>query len=162
MPKQGSQLSEQVMERIRHGHVRMMPRVYFILGSIAAGVGLVASVVASMFLFGVIRFSLRSHGAMATYRWAYMMENIPWWSFILALVGLTAGVLILRRYSFSYKHHFALIVIIFVLVIFAGGWLMDALGFNSLLLNHGPFQGFMRGYTQSGPSLHGGGPWWAK
>lgn len=148
-----------VMGRIRKGKLAMRPRLLFVFGSILAFAGLVASVIATTFLVGLIRFSLRTHGPMGDYRFAQIMESFPWWSFLLAVVGLAAGIWLLRRYDFSYRHNFVVVVVVFVVAVILAGWLMDAIGFNDVLLHHGPLQGMMRGYAHQNAQQGTGWRW---
>ncbi len=151
--------SNDVMERIRLGKLTMRPRLLFVLGSILAFVGLVASVIASTFLVGLVRFSLRTHGPMGDYRFAQIMEGFPWWSFLLAVAGLAFGVWLLRRYELSYKHNFVTLVVMFVTAVILAGVLMDSIGLNDALLRRGPMQGMMRGVLHQDAQQGAGWRW---
>ncbi len=132
----------------------MRPRAYFIAGSALTFVGLVSSVVVSVFLVGLMRFSLRSHGPMAGYRIDQMLSSFPWWAPVLAIVGLIAGIWLLRKYDFSFKVNFKVVIIGFTLAVIAGGWVVDNIGLNDALIRRGPMQGVMRRYIQDN-NLHG-------
>lgn len=156
MPKELKDIKENVMEQIRLGRVKMKPRMYFIAGSILTFSGLVASVIISTFLVGLIRFSLRVHGPMAQYRYDQLMANFPWWTVILAVVSLAAGIWLLRQYDFSYKKEPWIILSGFILAILLAGIIIDMAGLNNRLLQGGPMKGMMRNYFPEN-KMPGGG-----
>lgn len=128
------------MSQIRTGHIKMRPRLYFIGGSILTFIGLVATSVVSIFFVGLIRFSLRAHGPMASIRLEQILSSFPWWLPVVAVAGLVIGVKLLRAYDFSYKVNPWILVAVFVALVVLSGWLFDALGFNDVLMR----RGFMR------------------
>ena len=103
MSKKLENITENIMDQIRNDKIKMKPKIFFIIGSIFTFMGLVSSVVFSVFLVGLIRFSLRSHGPMASYRFDQMLSSFPWWAPIFTVVGLFLGIWMLRRYDFSFK-----------------------------------------------------------
>lgn len=134
------------MDKIHGDKIKMKPKVYFVVGSILTFVGLVSSIVVSIFLMGLIRFSLRSHGPMGSYRLEQILSNFPWWAPILAVVGLIVGIWLLRKYDFSFKVNFKLIIVGFILAVIVGGWIVDSVGLNDALIRRGPMQRMMRQY----------------
>lgn len=136
------------MDQIHEEKIKMRPKAYFIFGSILTFVGLVSSVVVSVFLVGLIRFSLRTHGPMASYRLDQLLSSFPWWAPVLAIVGLVAGIWLLRKYDFSFKVNFKVVIIGFILAVIVGGWIIDSVGLNDVLIRRGPMQGMMRQYMQ--------------
>lgn len=145
MSKDLNEISQRVMKGIRSGELKMRSRLYFVIGSILVFIGLVVTTITSVFLVGLIRFSWRSHGPMAEIRFNQLASSFPWWAVILALVGLFFGVWLLRRYDFSYKHSFKVIIIIFILGVFACGWLIDVWGVNEIFYQR---RGWRRIYCQ--------------
>ena len=137
------------MEQIHGGKIKMRPKLYFIAGSILTFVGLASSVVISVFFIGLIRFSLRSHGPMANYRFDQILSNFPWWALALAIIGLIVGICLLRKYDFSIKLNIKLTIIGFILAVIVGGWIVDSIGLNDILIRRGPMHGIMRQYLQS-------------
>ncbi len=136
------------MNQIHNEKIKMKPKLYFLVGSILTFTGLVASVVISVFLIGLIRFSLRSHGPMANYRLDQILSNFPWWAVTFSILGLILGIWLLRKYDFSFKVNFKLLIAGFILAVIIGGWIVDNLGLNDLLVRRGPMQGIMRQYKQ--------------
>jgi uncharacterized membrane protein len=159
MSKDIRQIQTDVMEKIRGGRLNMRPRALFILGSVMGIIGLVAAVISSIFMFGVIGFTLRTHGPMGSYRLAQILSEFPWWALALAAIGITIGVVLLRRYDFSYKLNFKALVAVLIIAIAAAGWLMDLTGLNEVFMRPGPMQGLMRGQNIQNVSQHRPG-WW--
>lgn len=133
-------ITKQVMGRIHTEHIKMRPRWYFVLGSLATFVGLVMSILASVFLLSFIKLSLRGGGKMAEYKMDELLSHFSWWGPIVALVSLLLGIWLLRQYEFSYKKNFALLAIGFVLAVVAASFILDMSGLNEVMLQRGPFR----------------------
>jgi magnesium-transporting ATPase (P-type) len=146
MPKDIKNITEEIMKKIDLGEIKMKPKWYFILGSIITFIGLVSTVVVSTFSIGLIRFSLRSHGPMAEYKFDQIMANFPWWTLVLAILGLILGIWLIRKYDFSYKIKPWLIITGFILAIIIGGYIIDITGVNDAISRQGPMRGMMRNY----------------
>ncbi|MFA6269945.1 MAG: hypothetical protein WC657_01930 [Candidatus Paceibacterota bacterium] len=144
MSKELKKITENIMDQIHDKKIKMRPKIYFIAGSVLTFVGLVSSIIISVFLIGLIRFSLRTHGPIADYRLDQILSSFPWWAPVFALIGLTVGIWLLRKYDFSFKINFKIIIIGFILTVFASGWIIDSIGLNDLLIRRGPMQGIMR------------------
>lgn len=103
-------LAEKISERIKQQHLHMRPRAYFIAGSVLLGAGLVATLLVAVFFVGVIIFRLRVNGAFTYLNgpggFAPFIDNIPWVPLVIALVGIGGGILIMKKFEFSYKHAF--------------------------------------------------------
>lgn len=156
MSKELKNITDSIMDQIHDEKIKMKPKIYFIIGSAFVFGGLVSSVIISMFLVGLIRFSLRSHGLMADYRFDQILDSFPWWATIFAIFGLIVGVLFLRKYDFSFKLNFKLVIVGFVLAVIVGGWVVDYVGLNDVLTQRGPMQGIMRQYKQDNNIMNGG------
>jgi hypothetical protein len=161
MSKELKNITDNIMGQIHDKKIKMRPRIYFIAGSIFTFVGLVSTIVASVFLVGLIRFSLRSHGPMASYRFDQILSSFPWWAPILAILGLVIGIWLLRKYDFSFRVNFKVIIVGFILAIIVGGWVIDSVGLNDILIRRGPMQGMMRQYMQDN-NIQDGGPGWGR
>ena len=148
MSKKQINITDNIMNQIREGRVKMRPKAYFVFGSLLVLGGLVASVVTSVFLVSLTRFALRSHGPMGQYRFEQLLSSFPWWAPILAIVGLVIGIWFLRRYDFSYKRNFWIVIIGFVMAILIAGWVIDMSGLDEVWLRQGPMRGIMRQYFE--------------
>ena len=156
MPRDEIEISKNVMEKIRSGEVKMHSRWYFVLGSLALLAGVVSSVIVATFFVSLTSFALRAHGPGGAYRLQEILASFPWWAPILALVGLGLGIWLLKKYDFSYKRNFVLIIVGLLLAILIAGIAIDYLGLNDTWMKRGP----MRQYWQqmgSGPGRHGQG-----
>lgn len=119
------------MKQILSGRVSMKPRWYFIVGSLSLIIGLVGSVIASVFLVSIIAFSLRTHGPMGAVRFQQLISSFPWWAPLLAVLGIASGVWFLKQYDISYKKNFPLIILSLIFAVLLAGWLMDATGMTT-------------------------------
>jgi len=137
MSKELKNITNDIMSEIRHGKLKMRPKIYFIIGSVLVFVSLILSALSSIFLFGLIRFSLRSHGPMGQYRWEQLVAAFPWWAVIFAFLGLAIGIWLLRKYDFSYKINFKILIVAFAAIIIITGYLVDVIGLNDMFSRQG-------------------------
>lgn len=155
MSKEQINITDTVMGRIHDDKIKMRPKIYFITASILTFSGLVASIITSVFLIGLIRFSLRAHGPMGEYRIEYALSSFPLWVPLLAILGLVVGVWLFRRYDFTYKINYKLIIACFVGAVITAGWAVDIMGINDALLKRGPMRGMMEQYLEQGNVMQG-------
>ena len=148
MSKELKNITDNIMDQIHDEKIKMRPKAYFIAGSIFTFIGLVSSVVVSVFLVGLIRFSLRSHGPMASYKLDQILSSFPLWALVFAIIGLIVGIWLLRKYDFSFKVNLRVVIIGFILAVIIGGWIVDSIGLNDALIRRGPMQGMMRQYMR--------------
>ncbi len=134
------------MKKIDDGQIKMRSKLFFIAGSIVTFVGLVSSIITSVFLVALLRFSIRSYGPVGEYRLGQIISNFPWWAPIIAVFSLFIGVKLLQRYEFSYKRNFGFIVFWFILAVLISGWIFDMTGLNEIWLKRGPMRGMMKSY----------------
>lgn len=135
------------MTQIHEGKLKMRPKVYFILGSILTFAGLVASITTSVFAVGLIMFILRSNGILS-HKLDRLVSIFPWWVLVIAVLGLVLGIILIRKYDFSYKIDLKKAIILTVLAIIISGWLVDTLGFNDLLARKGLMRDMMKNFPQ--------------
>ncbi|MHB8870883.1 MAG: hypothetical protein ACYC5G_00260 [Candidatus Doudnabacteria bacterium] len=149
-------ISKNVMNKINHGELKMRPRFYFVAGSILSFVGLVSCIVSSIFLFSLIRFSLRTHGPMGEYRLEQILGSFPWVILIIGVLGLVVGVWLLTKYDFAYKVNIKLLIIGFVAAVVVAGYLVDVIGINDVFYSRGYMNKIYRQNNIHG-QLRGGG-----
>jgi len=149
MPKEKLNITDNVMSRIQSGRIHMKPRWYFLLGSAGLIVGFVGLAVMSVFLVSLITFSLRSHGPMAAVRYQQLLSVFPWWAPITALIGLAAGIFLLKKFDFSYKKNFLLVVTVFIGSIILAGFVINYLGIDNLWVRRGMMRRFYQQYDGS-------------
>lgn len=121
------------MSRIKREHIAMKPKWYFIMGSLAMVAGLVGLSILSIFFVNIIAFSLRTHGPMGAIRYQQQLLSFPWWAAVLVIIGLGFGIWTLKKYDFSYRKNFLLVMLGFVIAIIISGVLIDYIGVNTFL-----------------------------
>ncbi len=140
-------IKKEVMEKIKKDEIVMKPKVYFMIGSIITLIGLIASVISSVFLVSIISFLLRSHGPMGEYRLSLMIQSFPIWLPVLAIISLLLGGVFIRKYDLSYKFNLGLLILGFILAVLIAGILIDVSGLNNIWLKRGPMNSVMRNYV---------------
>ena len=83
---------------------------------------------------------------MGQYRLEQLLSTFSWWMPLLAILGLITGIWLLRKYDFSYKINFKLLIIGLVASILIAGFVIDMTGLNDFWLHRGQGQG--QGYGQ--------------
>ncbi|OGZ06079.1 MAG: hypothetical protein A2845_01540 [Candidatus Lloydbacteria bacterium RIFCSPHIGHO2_01_FULL_49_22] len=146
MSKELNNITDTIMGKIHGEQIKPRPKIYFILGSLLTFLGLVSSIVVSVFLFGLLRFLSRSHGPMGEYRLEQFLSSFPWWAPVFAILGLVLGIWLLRRYDFSYKIDFKIIIAGFIVAIITAGILVDMTGVNDAWVRRGPAKEMMQKY----------------
>ena len=132
------------MDRIHKGQIKMRPRVYFVLGSILVFLGLVASSATAIFLVSLMRFLFRTHGPMGQFRLEQLLSSFSLWVPFMAILALILGAVLLRKFDFSYKKNFWVLVLGFILAIIATGLIIDMTGLDDVWLKRGPIRGMMK------------------
>jgi hypothetical protein len=149
MSKKQINIKGNVMEKIRENKISMKPKSFFVLGYIFTFIGLIASIVISIFLISLVSFLLKEYGPMGGYRLSLMLNNFPWCVAVLTVVGLASGIWLLSKYDFSYKINYLYIIIGFIIVMIIAGWAIDRSGIDNFWLNQGPMRRVMRQYMQN-------------
>lgn len=134
------------MSKINSGEIKMRPKIYFVAGSVIMFAGLVLSIITSAFFLNLTRFIIRSQSPMKQFRLEQMIYNFPWWIPLIGLLSIILGIYLLKKYDFSYKKNFLLIILSFLIAVFAAGWIIDLLGINQMLERKGPMKRFYQKY----------------
>ncbi len=119
-------LSKQVMQEIKKREVKMRSRLYFVGGSILLGLGLAGAIIIAIFFLNLFVFRLRVLGPLGHLR----LTTFPWTALLASVVGIVAGLALLKRFEFSYKKNFLVLAIVVVVSIMVLGFLLDRVGFN--------------------------------
>jgi len=133
-----------IMAKVKSNEISMKPRWYFVLGSLLIMAGLVSFSIGAVFLTNLTLFLIRRHGPMGQWRLQQLVASFPLWVPILAVVGIALGVIMLKKYDFSYKKNFWLIVFGFILSVFLTAFVIDQLGFNDVWSRKGPMRRFYK------------------
>jgi hypothetical protein len=131
-----------IMAKIRSNEIFMKPRWYFLLGSFSMITGLVGLSIGVAFLTNLTLFLFRQHGPGGQWRLELILNSFSWWIPAVAIIGISLGIWLLKRFDFSYKKNFPLIVIGFIFSIFIAALAMDVFGFNDIWSKRGPMRRF--------------------
>lgn len=148
--KTDGSIAENVMTKIKTGQLKIRPRWYFWAGSAFMLLGLVALGLFLVFLVSLLAFSLRTHGPMGAVRFQQLLDSFPWWALLTAFLGIGWGIGLLRKYDFSYRKNFLLIVSGLLFAILVSGWLVDYFGLDNLWMKSKGFQGIYQRYDGGG------------
>lgn len=135
-------IEKSVMQKIKTDKVKMKPRWYFIIGTPFTFLGLIGLSMGAIFLTNLIFFLVRRRAGMGYWRLEIILESFPLWIPVIAVLLIISGVWFLRRYDFSYKKNFLLIIITFVFSIIISAWLIDRLGINEVWSRQGQMRRF--------------------
>ena len=142
-------IEKEVMSRVTSGEIAMKPRWYFVAGSVFVLLGTIAAAVAVAFLINLTIFLIKKQGP-GYGRLAIMFESFPFWIPILAILGIGIGILLLRKYDFSYKKNFLLMIIGFIATVAIAGFVIDGLGLNDIWSRGGLMKGFYQRIENQG------------
>ncbi|KKR43062.1 MAG: hypothetical protein UU51_C0006G0039 [Microgenomates group bacterium GW2011_GWC1_41_20] len=142
-------IEKEVMSRVTSGEIAMKPRWYFVAGSVFMLLGTIAAAVAVAFLINLTIFLIKKQGP-GYGRLAIMFESFPFWIPILAILGIGIGILLLRKYDFSYKKNFLLMIIGFIATVAIAGFVIDGLGLNDIWSRGGLMKGFYQRIENQG------------
>ncbi|KKP40712.1 MAG: hypothetical protein UR29_C0001G0120 [Candidatus Woesebacteria bacterium GW2011_GWC2_33_12] len=126
-------LTDKIMSKIKTGQIKMKPRWYFTLGSLALIFGLASSYIVTIFSIRIFMFSIKAHGPMATVRFQQIISDFPIWAPIVAIIGIVVGIIMLKKYDFSYKKNFYLIIIGFIISIILSIFIIDYFSMDSFM-----------------------------
>jgi uncharacterized membrane protein YdcZ (DUF606 family) len=141
---------ENLISQIKGGKIKMKPKWYFLLGSTFITIALIGLIIGSTFLVSLITFSLKTHGPMGAIRFERLLNSFPWWAPILTIIGFALGIILLKKYDFSYKKNFITILGIIFISILLSGFLIDHFGFDDLWIKRGPMRKFYQRYSGQG------------
>ena len=102
------------MAKVKSNEISMKPRWYFVMGSLLTMAGLVGFSIGTVFLTNITLFLIRRHGPMGQWRLQQLLSSFPLWIPVLAILGIVLGIWMLRKYDFSYKKNFWLIILGFI------------------------------------------------
>ena len=121
-----------VMAKVRSNEINMKPKWFFVLGSLSIIIGLISLSIVATFLVNLTIFLLRQHGPMGQWRLQQMVVSFPIWVPIVAIAGIILGVILLKKYDFSYKKNFWFVAAGFIISIVLAAFVLDRFGFNDI------------------------------
>ena len=124
-----------VMDKIRRERISIRPRIYFIVGSFLFAAGLFFAIFLAVFFANVAIFRFSGHSpfvflCLGRPGLGPFISSVPWLSLFVAVLGMTVGLFILKRYDFSYKNNYLLIVVGLTAMVLTLGFILSTLKFN--------------------------------
>lgn len=118
---QKKSIKETVLEKIKAGQARMIPRWHFVLRAALAAVGLVIFFLSSLYIASFILFILRKTGIWFLPDFGIrgvgiFLLSIPWLLVIAGIIFIIILEVLVRRYSFGYRK--PLLYSIFGIIVF--------------------------------------------
>lgn len=135
-------VQKEIMTKILSGEISMKPKWYFVVGSVVGWLSLVGISIGLIYLTNLTFFLLRKHGPMGQWRLEAIIENFPWWIIPLGMLGVLVSVWLLKKYDYSYKKNFPLIIFGFVLSIVVAAFVVDKTGLNEAWFQRGAMRKF--------------------
>lgn len=142
---QTKDISSAVMEQIQTEHIKIRPRIYFILGALLGILGLTITIIICVLFVEITLFRLRAHGPLG-YLWfgpygiRAFIETFPILPVGLSVLTLILGILIIRRYDMSYKTSFKGIILILLIAIGLSGLVLDRIGVHQQIARFEPLR----------------------
>lgn len=133
--KQKVSMADRVMQKIHKDNIEMKPGYYFEVREQARRAGFLLFSALSIFLINLVFFKFRIYNpfgfmALGSLGFNAFVSSIPWLIMFGVLVSLSAVILIIKKFDFSYKTAYPGLVFA-MLVFFAGSGLVLSLsGFN--------------------------------
>lgn len=147
--KNVNSLENKIMDKVISGEVKMKPRLYFILGSVLSLAGLVGLIIGAVFLTNLTLFLIRKQGP-GTGRIVQMLESFPVWIPLLACLFVILGIWLLKKYDFSYRRNFLILVLTLIVAIILSAQIIDSLGLNEIWSKRGPMRRLYLNYHHTG------------
>lgn len=136
MNKHAPTIADEVMQQIKHGNVRMKPRLYFTLLSIVSFFAVFAAGFAVSYLSSIVFFWLRvetastmAYGARRNLNEA--IASFPWWAVFVAAGLVLLAVILVRKHGTMYRHKAGVVALAIVLLSVIIGFLMYLVGVGS-------------------------------
>ncbi len=140
MSKPTINIKKSVLSAVQSGGVTMRPRWHFILGTTLSAIGITISAALSLLAIHLLRFRLTHPGIGAARKLDFILNNLPWYIPVFALVGLLGGYLLLRRYDFSYRKNFGYILLAVLIGLILGSYTLSTLRLDDFLTRRGYFR----------------------
>jgi len=155
MTKKQPQISQEVMDKIKSGDVKMKPGIYFTLLSTAVIVtslfaGLIVAYLSSIVFLWIRITSADTMALGARGKLSDAIASFPWWSIVLIAILLYLTLMLVRKYGTFYRHRPITVLIVILVIALVVGFGFSYTGIGGL------------GHHSSGWSGQQHGPWWRK
>lgn len=142
-----SALKEKIFSQIKKGEVTMRPRAYFVVGSLLSALGLLITSSVLVFSLYLARFALTHPGPGAKIKLSLLLSSLPWYIPVSALGSIILGYYLLRRYDFSYRKNFLVILLIILAGLYLGSVALERSRIEEFLTT----RGYLRRFEQNFP-----------
>lgn len=149
-------LTNKVITKIKHDELTPRPRWHFALGAALSAIGIAISAALSLIAIHLLRFRLTHPGLGASRKLYFILNNLPWYLPVIALIGVLGGYLLLRRYDFSYRKNFGYIIIAVIVGLVLGSYALSSLRIDDFLTRRGYFREIYRQDFQPGRGMQRG------
>ena len=131
-------LEKKVMAQVESGQVKMLPKWYFYLASILLWLSVIVLLTITLFLLNLIIFRFRIQqltGISFTgpFLWHFLRYRFPWLIFSLSIGGFYIALQLLKKFDFSYRKNWQLIVLGLLIALLISGAILDRIGLNERL-----------------------------
>lgn len=140
--KKKPDFEKEFIAKIRAGKVGIKPRWRWVAGSVIGTASLAGLMIGVVYLTNLVFFLVRRRGPVCQWRLEALVDGFPWWLLAAAIMGMAVSVWWLRKYDFSYKKNFLLIVAGLVAATLVAAWGIDRLGLNENWARRGPMWRF--------------------
>ncbi|MFH0951824.1 MAG: hypothetical protein V1838_01395 [Patescibacteria group bacterium] len=128
-----NKIADEVLDEIKSGGIKMRPKYYYILGSLALGIGLGLTLLGTLFFIGVVTFRFRAQApfdflSFGTKGFNPFIANLPWLPGLIAVAGIVIGVILLRKYRLGYRHSLVTLLIVMVALVGTVGIALEVVG----------------------------------
>lgn len=111
-----SNIAGTVMDQIKHGSVRMRPRLYFTVLTAISIAAVVASALSIAYLTSIVFFWVRIQTAStmaygARTRLSNSIDSFPWWTLIVSVALLIAATLLVKHNGRMYRHRTGVVML---------------------------------------------------
>ena len=139
--KQEINLTDSIMEKVKSDAVKMHPRLYFVAGTILVGTGVGGFLLLALFFANLSVHRFRMHYYLMH---GFNFFDFPWIYLLITVIGLTAGIILLKKYDISYKKSLLAIAALITGIIILMAVVIDSSGFNDRARQHRQFMRFYR------------------
>lgn len=149
MNQDNKPLADRISEQIKSNKVKMKPRGYFLAGSLILGIGLAGVITVALFFIGVMVFRFRVHAPFEYLRLGSggltpFFHNLPWIPLLISVIGILAGLYMIKRFNIGYRYAFFGVAIGFVVTLAVFGLILDVAGLPEKVQDVQPFQSFFQ------------------
>lgn len=149
MSKKIKDLNKNIMDKIHQEEIKMKPKIYFIIAATISFIGLLSAIVITILSVSMIMFLLKAKGPGADFRFNLMLENFPVWLIVLSIFSLITGILLFKKYNFSFKFDIRITLLVFIFAVIVASWLINSFGFNEIFMKRGPLRDSMQKYLET-------------